>query len=422
MTKQKTYLDEGKYAAPRWLVYPELDAFTIGWRMGYGEDYALNEPWHTREFNKLFPQPKNWLFNPRKSDFERFPVLGYLWDEKGRPKYSKIESDPIEVNDFITIENDDLEFRNNALHFKSIEHAVLFSKVSFFNSIDPYNTTFDELKGFEDLTEEESESWEVFKYTVLLNASYYRFMPDEKLKEKLLSTGEKPLIYVSDDEWGGDDNLFGFALMELRDEIRRLYKNGNLIDWEYTEYLKHKNPYEDPIKRNPNDRQSPEYMIMRSTIDSGEYYVRDINLKSDLFERYEIGQTITERAFVDATNRIGGLATSHRYLILSNQFKDLSEFEKNTNWNLHITARDSVFKILDIYTKDGKSQIFLLQLPKGFEEVFDRENDLIEDAVSDSREFFDKCLKEDPIKEVSSPDWLERVSFPLGMDNEGNFF
>ena len=34
------------------------------------------------------------------------------------------------------------------------------------------------------------------------------------------------------------ENLFGRALMELRDEIRRLCKNADKIDWEYTEYLK----------------------------------------------------------------------------------------------------------------------------------------------------------------------------------------
>ena len=33
------------------------------------------------------------------------------------------------------------------------------------------------------------------------------------------------------------EDLFGFALMELRDEIRRLYKNNDKIDWEYSKYL-----------------------------------------------------------------------------------------------------------------------------------------------------------------------------------------
>ncbi len=32
--------------------------------------------------------------------------------------------------------------------------------------------------------------------------------------------------------------------MELRDEIRKLYENEDLIDWEYTEYLKEKDCYE----------------------------------------------------------------------------------------------------------------------------------------------------------------------------------
>lgn len=62
-------------------------------------------------------------------------------------------------------------------------------------------------------------------------------MNDDNLKQILLDTGDKSLVYISDDEWGGEENLFGFALMELRDEIRRLYKNNDKIDWEYSKYL-----------------------------------------------------------------------------------------------------------------------------------------------------------------------------------------
>ena len=58
---QKEYLDKAKFAAPKWLVYPELSATTIGWRMGYGEVYAINEPWPNEEFRELFPRPKNWV-------------------------------------------------------------------------------------------------------------------------------------------------------------------------------------------------------------------------------------------------------------------------------------------------------------------------------------------------------------------------
>ena len=53
---------------------------------------------------------------------------------------------------------------------------------------------------------------------------------------KATNTGDEPLIYLSDD----GENLFGRALMEIRDEIRRVCRNEDKIDWEYTEYLKHK--------------------------------------------------------------------------------------------------------------------------------------------------------------------------------------
>ena len=32
-------LEEKKIMPPPWLVYPEIERYSIGWRMGYGEDY-----------------------------------------------------------------------------------------------------------------------------------------------------------------------------------------------------------------------------------------------------------------------------------------------------------------------------------------------------------------------------------------------
>ncbi|WP_407381298.1 NADAR domain-containing protein [Methanobrevibacter sp.] len=420
--KQKEYPDEGKFAAPRWLVYPELDAYTMGWRMGYGETYAMNEPWHTDDFYELFPKPQNWLFDRRKSDLETFPALGYFWRDNGEQKYSKIISNPIEVNEFITIEQRDEEFQYNSKIFKSIEHAILTAKYDLFNKIDYYNTTLNTLKRGFDLTDDEISYWQNFKYSVLLNAAYYKFMQDENLKERLLKTGNKSLIYNSDDEWGGYENLFGFALMELRDEIRRLYENEDLIDWEYTEYLKEKDPYEKPKERNPEDEQSPEYRIISSILSECELYVRDVNLKENLAEKYEIGQILTEKAFVDASDNIGGMITTHRYSILSNQMADLSGFENGTNWGLHTTKAGSKFKILDIYKVEDKTQILLLQLPEGFEEVFENKNKLIDEVIEDSREEFEDLINEEPIKDLTTDEWLERVSFPIGMNDAGNFY
>lgn len=419
--KPKNYCDRGKFAAPRWLVYPQLDAFTMGWRMGYGEDYAMNEPPRTEEFYKLFPEPQNWKFSPRRSKFERLPILGYLWREDGLAKYSEISKDPVSVNDFITIDQIDEEFSNNAFHFKSIEHAILTAKYSFFGKIDPYENNLETLKkGFE-LTRDELEYWDNFTYSVCLNAAYYKFMQDKNLKEKLLATGDKCLVYESDDEWGGDKNLFGFALKELRDEIRRLCKNEDLIDWEYTEYLKHQYPYVNH-RRDANDRQSPEYVVMSSVLGRCSMYVRDVNLKKELAQKYKPGQVIREKGFVDATDRIGAMTTTHRYAILSYQMADFTKFEKGTNWGIHVAKAGSTFKVLDIYEFEGKTQILLIHVPDGFEDAFNMGADLIKQTVSESRESFRKALSSEVIEEVNSPEWLERLKFPLGMDDDGNFF
>lgn len=417
----KKYCDEGKYAAPRWLVYPELSAWTIGWRMGYGEDYAMNAPWYGPEFEKLFPMPKNWLFEPQNCKFKPIPLLGYMWTEDGKPKYSQIDDDCLVVNDFITM-GDEKDFRHNHLTFNSVEHGILFAKVGLFH-VDE-GTGDEKLEDLKPVrfSDEEEAHWQNFKYTVCLNVLYYKIMQDEELKEWLLSTGDKSLSYISDDEWGGDENLFGFALMELRDEIRRLYGHEDLIDWKYTEYLKHKDPYENPKPRNPEDKQSAEYKVIESVINSASEYVRDINLDPELANKYEVGQIITERAFVDASSRIGGMVTTHRYLILSQWMTDFSQFDEGRNWGMHVAKRDSRFKVIDVYTVDGKTQIALLHLPDGFEEVFENTISLERNLVEKIRLEFEETLKCEPIKELATPEWLERCSFPLGMSDDGEMF
>ena len=416
--------EAGKYAAPRWLAFPGFSAWTIGWRMGAGEDYCMNQPYQGELFAKLFPEPKNWKFNPRNPKFKnlpKFPFMGAIWDEDVNPKYSKITDDAIEVNDFITLDAEG-EFRNDAHHFNSIGHAILFSKIVSYNrNIDPYKVTFEELKNDFTITDEQLAEWEVFKYTVCLNATYYKFMQDAELKQKLLATGDKCLVYSSDDEWGGDENLFGFALMQVRDEIRRLCEHEDLIDWRYTEYLKCAYPYLNH-RRDPNDKQSAEYKVIESTLVGSSRYVRDANLTEEIAAKYKAGQIITEKAFVDASNRIGGMVTTHRYLILSGFMGDLSVFEKDTNWGIHTANHGSRFKVLDVFTVDGKTQILLLHLPDGFEEVFSNETDIEREFVERERENFINDLKQDIIKELADEIWLERCSFPLGMDEKGNFY
>ena len=83
----------------------------------------------------------------------------------------------------------------------------------------------------------------------MLNGNWCTFNQNRDLREFLLSTGDSVLVEASpyDAIWGirlaasspeAQDpmkwrgrNLLGFALMEVRDELRRVTQNETLCDW-----------------------------------------------------------------------------------------------------------------------------------------------------------------------------------------------
>ena len=217
LSVMKEYCDEGRFHAPRWLVYPQYSFSSIYWRMGPGENYAMNSLTHSNEFEELFPAPSCWRYGLSHFSRNPTPPLAFFWREDGKPKYPET-TEGLDVGGFIT-PNDEGKFTCDSFTFTSIEDAVDLSRRAFF-----------ERYSDEDL----DRIWRECEYSVLLNACYFKVMEDDELKKKLLETGDEPLIYDSDD----GENLFSRALMELRDEIRRICTNEDLIDWEYTEYLK----------------------------------------------------------------------------------------------------------------------------------------------------------------------------------------
>ncbi|UQZ37546.1 DUF1768 domain-containing protein [Paenibacillus sp. PK3_47] len=57
-----------EFFLPQWIVYPEIEPFSIGWRMGYGEDYLIHlwewreqqSPEALREYDAYFTPPEEW--------------------------------------------------------------------------------------------------------------------------------------------------------------------------------------------------------------------------------------------------------------------------------------------------------------------------------------------------------------------------
>lgn len=89
----------------------------------------------------------------------------------------------------------------------------------------------------------DQDVWNIFKYSIVLNGNWCKFSQNRSLGEFLLSTGDSVLVEASpyDNIWGialqanspdakdpfkwRGQNLLGFALMEVRDELRRVTQN-----------------------------------------------------------------------------------------------------------------------------------------------------------------------------------------------------
>lgn len=153
-------------------------------------------------------------------------------------------------------------------------------------------------------------------------------------------------------------------------------------------------------------------------------YVRDINLPQNLADKYTPGLIIRERAFTDASNRVMGMITTHRYLILSNHMANLSSFEHGTNWGLHVANKDSHFKVLGKHIYDGKTAIVLLHLPDDeswtvYKQCsFSMDEEVYKMAV----ERFEKKCKMSPVVELTTQEWMARCAFPIGMSDDGTLW
>ena len=94
-------LQDKKIMPPPWLAYREIERYSIGWRMGYGEDYIYRfgdwldtlSPEERVEYRALFPEPvtwKGWWDDEDNSQLlEHGDFFVEAWQAEGRPKYTR---------------------------------------------------------------------------------------------------------------------------------------------------------------------------------------------------------------------------------------------------------------------------------------------------------------------------------------------
>jgi hypothetical protein len=228
---------EGKYIAPPWIKYPTYPEKSVFWKTGTGAEYLLDFKKNVEnmdEYLKIFPKAPTFLEDIEPSDSLNIETNNYLhssskplfiklWSEDAKPKY---DIDINEVKDGIIMYDTLLYDKSKHIHIG--------------------NKKYDSVNGILQLLESELNKksnivWEELKYTVLLNAIYYKFVTDINFTKEVIKTGNSTIIFKSDNLELGvqetDDgkyigkNLLGLAVMELRDVLSLVYEHYDEIDW-----------------------------------------------------------------------------------------------------------------------------------------------------------------------------------------------
>lgn len=273
---------------PLWLKYPHIGMYSIGWRMGYGEEYksefgdwynTLN-PKEQKEYQQMFPEPKGWLgyYEDDCDDKDIYDDDGYLlWNEDGKMKYSIEElkkdfqkgksikylffwghqpSHDGSITKTCLSQWWKSDFTIETDTYCCMEQYMMAEKARLFEDDEVLNEIMESKhpKQIKELGRKvknfDEKVWEQKRYSIILNGNYAKFIQNERLKEFLLGAKNRVIVEASpyDKIWGigmsSDDeqinnplkwkglNLLGFALMEVRDELLRVCENEKILNCE----------------------------------------------------------------------------------------------------------------------------------------------------------------------------------------------
>ena len=265
---------------PLWMMYPNISQFSIGWRMGYGEGYRWDlsdwlktlSPEDRKRYDEMFPRPKFWATELEDNYYDMIP----LWEKEGKMKYSigqLIEDslnaeleyiffwkpNPTATEKFCLGQWQPSKFEVDIHDYVCAEQYMMAEKARLFEDKEieaqiMQTTSPREMQALGKKVKNFDQAiWDKVKYSIVLNANYYKFSQNKEMRADLLATENKVLVEASpmDKIWGiglaeehpdahnpiawRGKNLLGFALMEVRDELKKLYRNYDKIDWKHFE-------------------------------------------------------------------------------------------------------------------------------------------------------------------------------------------
>lgn len=163
--------------------------------------------------------------------------------------------------------------------------------------------------------------------------------------------------------------------------------------------------------------------IQKAFAECGAYY-RDTNLPTEIASLYQVGMLFREPTFCDATCRFGGFPATHRYYIISANARNFGDFDQRPEWGMRVWQPGSLFKVIGINEKSDKTQITLLEVPEAFmSELTTKHLSEMEEFYANQAETkFHYALLLDALPVHQTRDWLSRLKFPIGIDDNGLFF
>ncbi|NBW37269.1 MAG: NADAR family protein [Cytophagia bacterium] len=259
---------------PLWIMYPYITQFSLGWRMGAGEGYKFDlHDWlntltevERKKYFEMFPKPGFWhdkiegnyyegvALWPQEKKYTIENLLSTNADSK--PEYLFFwKPQPALINESCLGQWQPSYFYVDLDKYCCAEQYMMAEKARLFNdeaieekimlSVDPR-----EIKALgKQIKKFDQETWDKVKLSIVLSGNYYKFTQNKNMLKYLLSTDNQVLVEASPldhiwgiglpadsaeaknpDQWQGQ-NLLGFALMQLRDDLRKVYQHADCINW-----------------------------------------------------------------------------------------------------------------------------------------------------------------------------------------------
>ena len=154
-----------------------------------------------------------------------------------------------------------------------------------------------------------------------------------------------------------------------------------------------------------------------------QLFYRDTDTPINIQESFHIGDVIRAGFFIDMSTYAGKPMHRYRYIIASSHAASLVMPEDR--YPIHVLHYNSYLKVMDIYEKNGVTQIFLLHIPAKaiFSPWIGSQLDISfngdQTLVDIARQSLDTKMELPARELLEEEEWLDRTSWHVGVNEEG---